>query len=101
MPLGPNDLVLCSGTMRAASLAEKCAAAVAGGFSALTLWPTDVRRAKADGLSLADVRHMIADHGLAVADLDALLVWLPGEQCPPGLPEEAEFYAIADRVRPR
>ena len=49
MPLGPNDLVLCSGTLRAASLAEKCAAAVAGGFSALTLWPTDVARAQTRG----------------------------------------------------
>jgi sugar phosphate isomerase/epimerase len=93
-----DDLVLCSGTLRAASLAEKCAAAVAGGFSALTLWPSDVRRANSEGLSPADVRRMITDHGLAVADLDALLIWLPGEQVPPGLPDEAEFYAIADAV---
>ena len=93
-----NDLVLCSGTLRAASIAEKCAAAVAGGFSALTLWPSDVARAQREGLALADVKHLIADHGLAVADLDALLVWLRGEQCPPGLPEEAEFYAIAEGV---
>ena len=42
-----DDLVLCSGTLRNASLAEKCAAAVAGGFSALTLWPSDVARARA------------------------------------------------------
>jgi sugar phosphate isomerase/epimerase len=96
MTLGPDDLVLCSGTLRAASLAEKCAAAVAGGFSAITLWPTDVARAKSAGLSLADAARLIADHGLAVADLDALLVWLPGEATPPGLPTEAEFYAIAD-----
>jgi sugar phosphate isomerase/epimerase len=101
MPLGPNDLVLCSGTLRAASLTEKCAAAVAGGFSALTLWPTDVARAKREGLSLVDVKRMIADHGLAVADLDALLVWLPGEPLPPNLPTEAEFYEIADGVGAR
>jgi len=98
MPLGPDDLVLCAGTLRAASLAEKCAAAVAGGFSALTLWPTDVARAQREGLSPADVKRLIADHGLAVADLDALLVWLPGESVPPGLANEAEFYAIADAV---
>ncbi len=93
-----RDLVLCSGTLRAASIAEKCAAAVAGGFSALTLWPTDVARAQREGLSPADVKRLIADHGLAVADLDALLVWLPGESVPPGLANEAEFYAIADAV---
>jgi sugar phosphate isomerase/epimerase len=93
-----DELVLCAGTLRAASLAEKCAAAVAGGFSAITLWPSDVARAKREGASLADQKRLIADHGLAVADLDALLVWLPGEPVPQGMPDEAEFYAIADGI---
>jgi sugar phosphate isomerase/epimerase len=99
MPLS-DYLVLCSGTLRAASLAEKCAAAVAGGFGALTLWPSDVARARSQGLGLADIRRMIADHGLVVADLDALLRWLPGEEIPPGVDaaSEAEFYAIAEGV---
>jgi sugar phosphate isomerase/epimerase len=96
--LGPDDLVLCSGTLRRASLAEKCAAAVAGGFRALTLWPSDV-----GGLALADAKRMITDHGLVVADLDPLLRWLPGETVPPGVPAatEAEFYAIAEGVGAR
>jgi sugar phosphate isomerase/epimerase len=93
-----DELVLCAGTLRAATLAEKCAAAVAGGFTGITLWPSDVARAQREGLGLADVKHLIADHGLALHDLDALLVWLPGEQHPPGLPSEAEFYAIAEGV---
>ena len=75
--------MLCAGTLRAASLAEKCAAAVAGGFTGITLWPSDVARAQREGLGLADVKHLIADHGLALLDLDALLVWLPEEQCRP------------------
>jgi sugar phosphate isomerase/epimerase len=97
---GSDQLVLCSGTLRAASLAEKCAAAVAGGFGALTLWPSDVKRARSEGLGLADLRRMIADHGLAVADLDPLLRWLPGEKIPAGVEaaSEAEFYAIAEGV---
>src|SRR5262249_9102688 len=98
MPLGSDPLVLCSGTLRNASLAEKCAAAVAGGFGALTLWPTDVARARSSGASFADMRRLVADHGLEVADLDALLVWAPGETPPPGLPTEAEFYEIADAI---
>jgi sugar phosphate isomerase/epimerase len=96
--LGPDDLVLCSGTLRNASLAEKCAAAVAGGFRALTLWTSDVTRAQADGFALADVKTLIEDHGLVVADLDALLRWLPGEEVPPGFASEEEFYAIAAGV---
>jgi len=96
--LGPDDLVLCSGTLRAASLADKCAAAVAGGFRALTLWPDDVRRS---GLPLSDVKALIADHGLVVADLDPLLRWLPGENVPPAFAGEPEFYEIADAVGAR
>jgi sugar phosphate isomerase/epimerase len=101
--LGPDDLVLHAGTLRRASLAEKCAAAVAGGFRALTLYPEDVARARASGLSFADMRALIADHGLVLADLDPLLRWLPGEEIPPGVPAatEEEFYAIAEAVGAR
>jgi sugar phosphate isomerase/epimerase len=101
--LGSNDLVLCAGTLRQASVAEKCAAAVAGGFAAITLYPEDVTRAKAEGLSLADVKRLLNDHGLVLADLDPLLDWLPGESIPPGFPAatEAEFYAVAEAVGAR
>ena len=101
--LGPDDLVLHAGTVRKASVAEKCAAAAAGGFRALTLTPEDVARARASGLSLADVRALIVDHGLVLADLDPLLRWLPGEEIPPGIPaaSEDEFYAIAEAVGAR
>ena len=101
--LGPDDLVLHTGTLRRASVAEKCAAAVAGGFAALTLSPEDVTRARAEGLGLADVRRLIEDHGLVVADLDPLLRWLPDEPIPPGFAAatEPEFHAIAEAVGAR
>jgi sugar phosphate isomerase/epimerase len=101
--LGPDDLVLHAGTLRRACVAEKCAAALAGGFRAITLYPEDVTRARAAGLSLRDLRALIADHGLVIADLDPLLRWLPGEEIPPGVPAatEAEFYAIAEAVGAR
>jgi len=101
MSLGSTDLVLCSGTIRAASIAEKCAAAVAGGFASLTLWPTDIERAQREGLRLRDVKRLIDDHGLAVADVEPLLAWLPGEEVLPGFAGEAELYAIADGVGAR
>jgi sugar phosphate isomerase/epimerase len=84
-------------------VAEKCAAAVAGGFTALTLYPEDVTRARAEGLDLADLRHLIVDHGLLLADLDPLLDWLPEEPIPKGfaLATEDEFYAVAEAVGAR
>jgi sugar phosphate isomerase/epimerase len=101
--LGPDDLVLHAGTLRRASVAEKCAAAVAGGFRALTLYPEDVVRARAEGLALAEIGRLVADHGLVVADLDPLLRWLPGEPIPPGFTAatEPEFHAIADALGAR
>ena len=39
MALGAEDLVLCSGTLsRGASFRERIAAALAGGFSGISLW---------------------------------------------------------------
>src|SRR5262245_34668207 len=101
--LGPDDLVLCSGTLGTASLADKCAAAMAGGFRAITLWPDDVARARAAGLSLAEMKKRIAGSGLVVEGLDPLLRWLPDEVIPPGIPAagEDEFYTIADALGPR
>ena len=101
--LGAADLVLCSGTMLKASIPEMIEAAVAGGFSGITLWPQDYQRARDEGLSDADLRHMLADSGIEIADLDPLLTWVPGEsesEGPDGLKfaREEEFYAIADAV---
>jgi len=80
-----------------------CGAAVAGGFQGITLWPQDVAGARKEGLSLPDVRALVGDHGLVVADLDPLLRWLPGEEIPPGVPaaSEAEFYEIAEATGAR
>ena len=101
--LGPDDLVLCAGTLLRATFREKLEAARAGGFAALTLWPHDYAGARASGASDAELRHMLADHGLVVADLDPLLTWLPGEaelaaRSPAGAASEADFYRIADAV---
>jgi sugar phosphate isomerase/epimerase len=100
--LGPDDLVLCSGTLLQASFREKLEAARAGGFAAVTLWPHDYSRARA-GASDAELRRMLADHGLQVADLDPLLTWLPGEaelaaRSPAGAASEEDFYRIADAL---
>jgi sugar phosphate isomerase/epimerase len=76
--LGPSDLVLCSGTLpRKTSFRERVDAAVAGGFRGISLWGRDYGRARADGLSDADMRMLLADNGLVVAELDPAWWWLP------------------------
>jgi len=74
--LGPNDIVLCSGTLLEASFREKVEAASATGCQAISLWPEDIQNAQSEGLSDADVRALLSDAGLAIAELDPLLSWL-------------------------
>lgn len=100
--MGPTDLVLHAGTLRNASFLELCDAAVAGAFSAITLYPTHVRRARAEGLRFADMRDALAARGLALADLDPLLNWMPGDAFPNELnASEAEHYEVAEALGAR
>ena len=76
--LGPDDLVLCAGTVSQARFAERVVAAAEAGFRGISLFLSDYEQAHADGLSDADMRAMLADHGLEVSELDPLMSWLPG-----------------------
>jgi sugar phosphate isomerase/epimerase len=77
--LGHDDLVLCSGTLpRHTPFRLRLEAAVAGGYAGLSLWGRDYAAARGEGHSDADVAAMIADHGLAVAELDPAWWWTPG-----------------------
>ncbi|HXW38655.1 MAG TPA: sugar phosphate isomerase/epimerase, partial [Acidimicrobiales bacterium] len=107
-----GDLVLCSGTLpRGTSFAERLASASAAGFAAVSLWGRDYRAAREEGLSDADLRAMLEDHGLSVAELDPAWWWLPGAadvHIPPEVDSmdifrfgEAEIFAIADAVGAR
>jgi sugar phosphate isomerase/epimerase len=79
MTLGPDDLVLCSGTIpRGTPFRLRLEAAVAGGYDAVSLWGRDYRSARAEGHSDSDLVALIADHGLVVAELDPAWWWTPG-----------------------
>jgi sugar phosphate isomerase/epimerase len=110
--MGPDDLVLCSGTLpRATSFADRLAAASGAGFTSVSLWGRDYAAARAEGRSNADLRSMLADHGLTVAELDPAWWWLPGAadvHFPAELDTEdvfgfgeAELFAVADAVGAR
>ena len=79
MALNRGDLVLCSGTLpRDVSFRARVNAAVAGRFRGISMWGRDYARARADGHTDHDIREMIADAGLAVAEVDPAWWWLPG-----------------------
>ena len=74
----PNELVLCAGTvLHAPSLEAKLDAAAAAGCPLVSLWYSDYASARAAGHSDADIRAMIADHGVAVNETEVLAGWAP------------------------
>ena len=100
-PLGPRDLILCSGTLFGHPLSAKIRAAAENGYRGITLWPDDVTQAHSEGLSDADIRQLLADHDQIVVDMDPLLDWTPEAKPKPGeaavaVTPEHEFYAIAE-----
>ena len=75
--LGSRDLVLCAGTLPQVPFQKRVAAAAEGGFSAISLFASDYFQARGEGLSDAELRRTLADFGIAVAELDPLMRWIP------------------------
>jgi sugar phosphate isomerase/epimerase len=79
LTLGPRSLVLCSGTIpRDVSFRERLSAASDAGYDAISIWGRDYARARDDGHSDAEMRTMLDDHGLVVAEVDPAWWWTPG-----------------------
>lgn len=71
--LGPDDLVLCAATLARVPLLERIELAAAAGFRGVSLFMDDLM-----GVDEARLRARLADLGLAVAELDPVLTWVPG-----------------------
>jgi sugar phosphate isomerase/epimerase len=110
--MGPDDLVLCSGTLRRGTpFADRLAAASAAGCAAVSLWGRDHAMARAEGLSDGDMVAMLDDHGLVVAEMDPAWWWPPGAAdvtVPPELDSEdifrfgeRELFTIAEALGAR
>jgi sugar phosphate isomerase/epimerase len=84
--------VLCSGTIRAASFAHTVSAAGVAGFQGVSLYYNEYAIARAEGWSDADMRALLDDNGVAVAEIDGRMDWLPGDSGAPGV---ADFVAAA------
>ncbi len=96
---------LPAGSLPRASFRELVESAAGAGFDAVSVWARTHRRATTrEGLSEADMRSLVDDHGLAVSEIEAVDTWLPVEVEPvagnPPLPVD-EFLGVAEALRAR
>jgi sugar phosphate isomerase/epimerase len=99
--LGPTDTVLCTGTLAGVPLIDKVRAAAAAGFRALSVRPREYDQWLADGWRPDEVRAFFDDHGVAVAELDPVMSWLPGATPDPRNAHSVDdIRRIADVLRP-
>ena len=94
-PLGRDSLVLCAGTIPRAAFRERVDAARAGGFAGISLRLGDYTRARDAGMSDADLRRLLSDEDIAVAEIEALTAWRPGAPRGRHTRGEDEMFAIA------
>lgn len=59
-------------------LMERLVPAREAGFSGISLMPGDVWALEEAGVSAVDVANRVADHGLAIMEMDCTACWLPG-----------------------
>jgi sugar phosphate isomerase/epimerase len=72
-------LTFMSGCLAARSFRDHAEAAGRAGFEAITIWPNVLRRAlRKDGLSPADMRALLDDNGLVLAEIEGCVDWAPG-----------------------
>src|SRR5450631_4765765 len=98
--LSMDDLVLCGGTVRAASLRDKVDAAAAAGFQGVSLYWSDYQQARSDGWTDAALRTLLDDHGMAMAELDGHMDWLPSPVAAE-VPSVAHFLGAAGALGAR
>jgi sugar phosphate isomerase/epimerase len=82
MALTSSDLVFCAGTLLDRSFQDVIEAAVAGRFQGISIFPPQVARSREAGLSDADLRRLLEDHDLEVAEVECVLSWIPKDQVP-------------------
>lgn len=75
-PLGPDALVLCSGTLGSAPFVRKAMAAASAGFDGISFYVRELETARAEGWSDDELRAFLAALGLSVAEADGGFGWL-------------------------
>jgi sugar phosphate isomerase/epimerase len=85
--LSIESLVLCSGTVSRASLEETVRAASAAGFDGVSLYHREYVAAHDAGWSDRAIRSLLDGEGIAVAEVDGVMRWLPDDRGGPSLDE--------------
>jgi sugar phosphate isomerase/epimerase len=74
--LGPDDLILSHFSLgRARPFEERVRAAAEAGFAAMGLYVGEYRRLRAEGTTDADLRAVLAAHGMPLVEIEALRGW--------------------------
>jgi sugar phosphate isomerase/epimerase len=77
MALNRNDLVLCGGTLASVPFLDRLAPAYVAGYAGVSMLTPDYLTLEAEGITPKEIVSRIADHGLQLAEFDAVLTWLP------------------------
>ncbi len=97
--LGCEDLVVTASSLGHPPFRELAEAAAAGGFQGLSIWPgMTYQPARDAGLRPAEMRQILADHGLVVNDVDALMVWVGPDEPSSHGSTEAEMFEAAEAL---
>jgi sugar phosphate isomerase/epimerase len=84
--------VLCSGTVRQASLEATVRAASTAGFDGVSLYHREYVAAREAGWTDAAIRSLLDGEGIALAELDGVMRWLPDDTRGPFL---GQFVDVA------
>ena len=95
----PARRVLWAANVRTKPLAERVAAAAAGGFTHVSVFPIDYRSWVEGGLKPAEMRRMLRDAGIKVLAIDPYVQWTPGFALPEGYPPEYLGFIDFDEAR--
>jgi sugar phosphate isomerase/epimerase len=81
------------------TLPDRVAAAAAGGYTGIGMRPRDRQEALAAGLSDADARAILDDHGVALVELEVHRGWgLTGEPAAQARQAEEKMFELADAL---
>jgi sugar phosphate isomerase/epimerase len=99
----PRPVILAHGSLRHADFRDRVAAVARAGFDGLGLHVREYARLRSQGWSDADLRAVLTDAGVRLAEIETLLGWDdPAERRDPdGLRREELAFALADAVGAR